>query len=131
MRSFWASLGVVAVVMAHASAALILGPQPAPTDPVLGTYRCTGTGDDGAAYELTLTVTAHQDAYRLVWTDQGTPAFAGFGVRVSDVLAVIFSGPHGVASVAAYRMAPGELVGDWTDGDGAVRTETCRRGQPA
>ena len=100
--------------------------QPAPD--LAPRYECSGETPDGR-YQTTLTIVVEAEYYVLDWR---AGRVVGLGIREADRLAVAFvERGSGTVGVAMYQILPGQLLGRWSIGDGAVYREDCLVGQPA
>ncbi len=83
--------------------------RPTPSDdPLVGTYRVTGTNPDGSSYRGTLTIEAQGETYSLIW-EVGNTLTTGVGLRQGDVL----SGGWDCGVVTYQIQGDGSLEGVW------------------
>ena len=122
-------LGLVALCCWMLSISVSPHPSAAQLVPALASrYECSGETPDGR-YQTTLTIVVEAEYYVLDWR---AGRVVGLGIREADRLAVAFvERGSGTVGVAMYQILPGQLLGRWSIGDGALYREDCLVGQPA
>jgi uncharacterized protein (TIGR03067 family) len=82
---------------------------------IVGRYKSTATGPDGARQTATAEIQRHGDAYLVRWNVGPALAYVGVGIRKANTLSVAWTN-RGTVGVSVYEIEKGpKLIGTFTD----------------
>jgi uncharacterized protein (TIGR03067 family) len=99
---------------------------------IIGRYKSTSSGLDGARQTATAEIQKHGDAYMIKWSVAGGVAYIGIGIRKGNILSVAWAN-RGNVGVSVYTIEKGpKLVGTFSElgGPGLISNEVFTPGDP-
>jgi uncharacterized protein (TIGR03067 family) len=107
-------------------------PRPDETINIVGRYKSTSSGLEGARQTTTAEIQKHGDAYQVKWSVGRGVAYIGIGIRKGNTLSVAWAN-RGTVGVSVYAIEKGpKLVGSFSElgGPGLVSSEVFTPGDP-